>query len=201
MKLRSIYILLLLMAFSATVFADSNNDHSDHLSIGLTIASWKPTTLDEKPIAIFKGVPGASPSYGLFFVTPWLGNLAIRVAVSEWHQNNLQDKCSVEEVRLRPLSIDLKNRILGGTKLSPYVSYGALFVWAAEKPIGAENFAEDKSQFGYGGSVGAGIDLFFSEHWALGVEYQYLYARFANPIGLTDDYRGPNISAKLFYIF
>lgn len=195
-----LFYLFVLTTVNISISA-TKNGKSNHLSIGIEVASWKPSILDNKPTAIFDGVPGASPSYGAFFVSPWLANLALRVAVLQWFQSNIQNICDVQKVRLRPLSIDLKNRILGGTRLSPFVSYGILFIWANEKPIGAKNFDEEKSQFGYGASVGAGMDLIISRRWALGVEFQYLYAKLANTIGLTDDYSGPKISAKVYYMF
>jgi len=194
-------ICLSIFILGTTAISKPGSEHANHLSIGIEIASWKPSVLDEKPTALFEGVPGATPGYGAFFVSPWLGNLALRVAIMQWCQSDIRQKADVERVRLRPLSVDLKNRILGGTALSPYVCYGALFIWAAERPEGTKKFAEDKSQFGYGGSVGAGLDVVFSRRWALGLEFQYLYVKLANHVGLTDDYSGPKISAKIFYMF
>jgi opacity protein-like surface antigen len=195
------YFIYLFVLVNITVAASSTNGKHNSISIGVEAASYKPSILDEKPTSVFEGVPGSSLSYGVFFVSPWVGNYALRVAVLQWFQSDLYDKCDVQKIRLRPVAIDLKNRILGGTTLSPYVSYGILFIWAAEKPVGAKNFVEEKSQFGYGASVGAGLDLALISRWSLGVEFQYWYAKLSNTIGLTDDYSGPKISAKLYFMF
>ena len=201
MRSRAKYITILMLFIGANIVIAGKEGQTNHPSIGIKVGSWKPSTLDEKPTAVFEGVKGATPSHGVFFISPWLGDLALRVAASQWYQSDIQDACDAQKVRLRPVSLVLENRILGGTTLSPFVSYGILFLWAAEKPADAKEFLEDKSQFGYGVSIGAGMDLMFSKHWAIGLEFQYYYAKLPNTIGLTDDYSGPEISTRVYYTF
>ena len=192
---------MIILCFSKNVLSNNEPELKSHFGIGLELSSWKPSTLDLKPTSLIKGIPGTSLNYGIVVVIRWFGDSALRTSFLEWTQSDLQDRTDVEMVRLRPLCLDLKNNIIRNTDLSPYVSYGVLFIWAAEKAIGVKNFPEGKSQFGYGASVGAGLDFKLSKHWTSGIEYQYWYAKLPNSIGLTDDYSGPKISLKVIFFF
>ncbi|RQW07751.1 hypothetical protein EH222_06635 [candidate division KSB1 bacterium] len=169
-------------------------------NIGLDYGVWKPSALDAYPNQPIKNVDGAAPYLGFAFTAPRFKGHAIRLSLMQWQQRDLVE-IDLESVTLRHLSVDLKYLVLPDYKISPYVSYGVAAIWSREQPHGssAEKIPLDRA--GWGFNLGAGIDFLLMTHAGMGVEYQYSYAVFAKRVGLTDNYSGPKIAIKLFYLF
>ncbi|MBN1481893.1 outer membrane beta-barrel protein [candidate division KSB1 bacterium] len=169
-------------------------------NIGIEYGVWKPSSLDAYPNQPLKSVDGADPIIGISFTSPFLKSHALRISLMQWQQRELM-QIGLESVTLRNLSFDLKYVLLPDYKLSPYVSYGIAAIWSREQPSGSKSHEIPLDRAGWGFNLGAGIDFLVGRHLGLGMEYQYSYAVFAKPVGLTDNYSGPKIAAKLVFIF
>ncbi len=188
-------LLLPVMLFSTAAAAESQG-----IGVGAELGIWKPSELDRFPSRPLKNVDGAAPYVGGDLLLPFFRSHVLRVSVMQWRQNELEE-VNLSSVILRQLAFNLKYLLLPQYFISPYACYGASAFWSREL---RRNEAESKpplDRAGWGFDVGAGIDLVVNRRWAVGAEYQYLYARFAKRVGLTDDYSGPRVSARLFFFF
>jgi len=166
---------------------------------GLETSIWKPSSLDDYPARAFKPVTGSQASFGIFFFTPHLNNFALRISLMQWHQGELSDRSHLDSVTLRHLSLELKQSIVAGTRISPFVSYGLAAIWSRERPAGGVKVPLDRA--GFGVNVGAGVEVLILRNLGAGVEYHYLYAKFAKKVGLTDNYSGPKLTFRLMVLF
>ncbi len=169
-------------------------------NIGLDYGVWKPSSLDAYPNQPMKTVDGSNPYIGVFFTTPVLNSHALRLSLMQWQQRELTE-IALESVTLRCLSADLKYILLPDNNLTPYVSYGAAAIWSREQPDNMQDEKAPLDRAGWGFNLGAGIDLLLGSFLGVGVEYQYSYAVFSKRVGQTNNYSGPKIAAKLFFIF
>jgi opacity protein-like surface antigen len=187
-----------------TIFTTSSSFAQSRLSsanIGLEIGNWKPSTLDDKQGNPLGQVDGADLYFGFIGSTPAFGGYALRFGVFQWQQHGLEERTNKESITLRHFSTGIKNSMLPLSPITPYVSFGVSAIWSREVPIkhNGDKIALDRA--GIGIDVGAGLNLLVHQKWAIALEYQYLYAKFSKPVGLTDNYSGPKISFKLLYIF
>jgi hypothetical protein len=194
-SLLKIFLLLCCLTFAAGA-----KEKLAHANIGVDYGVWKPSSLDAYPNQPTKTVDGSDPYIGLFFTTPMLKSHALRLSLMQWQQRDLME-IDLESVTLRCLSADLKYVLLPENNLTPYVSYGAAAIWSREQPNNMQDEKAPLDRAGWGFNLSAGIDLLLGTHLGLAVEYQYSYAVFAKRVGRTDNYSGPKIAAKLFYIF
>ncbi len=200
MKHRALVTIFLILLFFSLAFAHAKENLAK-AGIGLEYGNWKPSTLDSNPGDPFNNVRGAAPYRGITFVTPSFKNYSLRFSILQWQQKDLADRTTKESVTLRHFSADIKNLIIAESKIVPYVSYGISAIWSREVPVGSDHEKIPLDRAGYGVNVGAGVDLQVLEHWAVATEYQYMYAKFAKKVGLTDNYSGPKISFKVMYLF
>jgi hypothetical protein len=169
--------------------------------LGIESGIWKPSALDDNPSKPFTNIEGAGAYYGLFYVSPTLKNFAFRISAMQWKQEHLKDKINLESVALRHISLDIKNYIIQQSKIAPYASFGLTIVSSKEKAVDADASEVPSNRAGYGVNVGAGLDFQIISHLGIAAEYQYVYAKFAKKVGLTDNYSGPKLSIKFAYLF
>ena len=204
MTFRSFQIATFAILFLVSVFAiDTVAQDDNNLTkgtIGVEVGLWKPSSIDDNPSKPFTNVKGADPYIGLNFTSPFFKDYAIRVTLLQWQQKELSNRIEWESVTLRHLSADLINSIFIGSTM-PFVSFGLAIIWSREVPVGSEEKKAPLDRAGYGANVGAGIGLQLTGHIGVMAEYQYLYAKFAKKVGLTDNYSGPKLSLKFLYIF
>lgn len=168
-------------------------------SVGIEYGIWKPSSLDDYASQPLKNIDGAEPYWGLTAVLPPFKSHALRLSIMQWQQNDLPE-VGLASVTLRHLSADLKYVVLPQTNISPYASYGVAAIWSRERPVGSEDKKIPLDRAGWGLNLGAGIDFQLHQRWALGIEYQYLYAMFPKRVGLTDNYSGPKLAARLLFL-
>lgn len=171
-----------------------------HANIGLDYGVWKPSSLDAYPNQPTKTVDGSDPYLGIFFTSPMIKSHALRISLMQWQQRDLPE-IDLASVTLRTLSFDMKYLVLPENNLSPYVSYGVAAIWSREESNAVQSEKVPLDRAGWGFNLGAGIDVIIGQHIGFGAEYQYSYAVFSKRVGLTDNYSGPKIAAKLFFIF
>jgi len=197
---RNTHILYIIVLTFCIVSYSVTQERLARANIGVAYGVWKPSALDEYPNQPLKSVDGADPYIGLYFTAPRFSSHAIRISLMQWQQRDLV-QVDLESVTLRHLSFDLKYLVLPEYKISPYVSYGIAAIWSREQPNGSKEEDIPLDRAGWGFNLGAGIDFLLGKQIGLGVEYQYSYAVFSKRVGLTDNYSGPKIATKLFYIF
>lgn len=192
----------LLLVLGTTDDLCSAKNYFGRPSLGISVGSWKPIDLDRSTSVSILPVRRTSPFCELFFISPWLKNLAIRFGMGYWQQTDLPEQAEVQSVLIIPLSIDIKYQMLPQTRLSPYASYGVTFYYGTENP--KTNFPRriaETAELALGFNVGAGLDYSISRRWAIGSEFQYLYVRMPHLVGQTDNYSGPKITVRIFYLF
>jgi hypothetical protein len=171
-------------------------------SIAVIAGIWKPFILDKYPSKPLRLVEGSYPIGGISFMTPTLESYAIRVTTIQWLQKDFSKDIGLESVTLRHLSFDLICFIITQSRIGPFISLGPAIIWSREVP---RNSPKDKKipldRAGYGVNVGTGLEIQLGQHSGLAVEYQYLYCKFANKVGLTNNYSGPFLSLKVIYLF
>ena len=203
--LRSLLILIMLSVWLAAAARDACADDSSfftHASVGILAGIWKPSALDQYPSRPLQLVEGSYPTAGLVFMSPAVHSYAIRVSVFQWMQKHREEQTSLESVTLRHLSFDLVNFIITQSRISPIISLGPVIIWSREVP--RDSPKDDKiplDRAGYGINIGTGLEIQMSAHSGAVFEYQYSYCKFAKKVGLTDNYSGPHLSLKLFFMF
>ena len=196
-----IYLYLVIILLISHTGMAQNKNHFERGNIGAEYGIWKPISLDDNQTKPFKNIEGAGPYYGVSVTSPTLQSLALRFSYNYWKQTGLEEQAELEYVSLRHLSIELKNYILTQSRICPYVNYGVAVIWSREVPVGSDKVKIPLDRAGFGINVGAGANIYLFSNWALAVEYFYLYARFADKVGLTDNYSGPKLSCKLNFLF
>lgn len=193
-RFNMILTLLLIAAFAtaATGFP--------HPGLGVDFGIWKPSSLDGYPSQPMKNVDGASPYLGVSFTLPIFKSNTIRASLMQWQQKELQE-VNLSSVTLWQLAVDLKYILLPQSNITPYACYGAAAIWSRELPKNSPGITVPLDRAGWGFDVGAGIDFLLQQRWALGVEYQYIYAVFAKRVGMTDNYSGPKFTLRLMALF
>lgn len=167
--------------------------------LGIDFGIWKPSSLDHYPSQPLKNVDGAAPYLGGSILLPFYKSHTFRATLMQWQQKEPQ--AGVSAVTLRQLGLDFKYLLLPQNSISPYACYGASAFWSRELPKDAEGAAVPLDRAGWGFGVGAGIDFMLQQRWALGLEYQYLYAKFSKRVGATDNYSGPRFTLRFFVLF
>ena len=165
-----------------------------HISVETGI--WKPSSIDKEPTKPFKNVNGAEITKGLYINSPSISNFSLRTGLFQWQQD---DKQNFNAIEIRHLSLDLKYHILNKFAIIPFTTYGASAIWGREEKNAA--LGNNFTYRGVGFNVGVGLDILPLKHWGIGVEYQYLYAKFDASLGLSDNYSGPKLTARIIYIF
>ncbi len=204
MKTRFITILLLI--FSLTVLSPQgwtkNSDFFTRASFSLEIGSWKPNALKREATVSPFGVSGATPFFRGSLNSPQFLNWTLRVSGGYWAQMHIKNDSPVQSLTIILLMLDLKERIIPQSRLTPFVSYGVTFLMGRESPQANEYRPwRGPAQFGYGINVGAGFDFFLHRHWLVTTEFCYHYARFNQSLGGLNDFSGPKISIGLAYQF
>jgi len=194
-----LYLVIILIINSNSIA--QNKNYFAHGNIGVEYSIWKPSTLDDHPTKPFEKIKGAGPCYGISVASPAFKSYALRFSYTYWKQNELEHRANLDYVSLRHLSFELKNYILTQSRICPYVSYGIAVIWSREVPIGTNKKKVPLDRAGYGINVGAGTNIYLFSKWGVAIEYFYLYARFTDKVGLTDNYSGPKLSFKLIYLF
>ncbi len=195
------YILKFLLLFILSIISLSGaKGQLGRANIGIDYGIWKPSTLDAYPNQPFKNVDGAKPYIALFFTSPILKSHSLRMSLMQWQQHDLAE-VNLESLTLRCLSADLKYILLPENNVTPFVSYGVSAIWSREQRNNEHDEKAPLDRAGWGFSLGAGLDVALSQNLGIGVEYQYSYAVFAKRVGLTDNYSGPRIVTRLYYIF
>jgi opacity protein-like surface antigen len=185
--------------FVVAAFATAGNGFS-HPGLGVDVGIWKPSSLDSYPSQPLKNIDGASPYLGASLTLPIFKSTTVRASLMQWQQKDLLE-VNLSSVTLRQLAVDLKYILLPQSTISPYACYGAAAIWSRELPENSPETTAPLDRAGWGFDVGAGIDFLLRQHWALGVEYQYIYAIFAKRVGLTDNYSGPKFTLRLILLF
>lgn len=203
--MKQILLIIFILIFILTFTPESMSKESKyfgHMAFGFEIGSFKPNSLKADKSALPFGVEGASPFLIIFITSPELGDWTLRGSCGYWAQAKIQNKENLQSVNLVMFMLDLKERILSDSRLTPFVSYGISFSIGSESPQN-EKFRRLTSDYetGYGVNVGAGFDFAFYKRWALTMEFCYHYVVFNRSVGLTDDYSGPKINAGFFYSF
>ncbi len=199
--LNKIYLYLVIILFINNNSIAQNKNYFERGNIGAEYGIWKPSTLDAQQTKPFKNIKGAGPYYGVSVTSPALQSYALRISYNYWKQKGLEERANLNYVSLRHLSIELKNYILTQSRICPYVNYGIAAIWSREVPVGSDKEKIPLDRAGFGINVGAGVNIYLFSKWAIAIEYFYLYARFAEKVGLTDNYSGPKLSFKLNFLF
>ncbi|MBN2413561.1 hypothetical protein JXQ31_17925 [candidate division KSB1 bacterium] len=197
---KSCFYLVFILLIIGNGFAQDKS-YFERGNIGAEYGIWKPSTLDNNQTKPFKNIKGAGPYYGVSVTSPSLQSYALRISYNYWRQKGLEERANLSYVSLRHLSIELKNYILTQSRICPYVNYGVAAIWSREVPVGSDKEKIPLDRAGFGINVGAGANIYLFSKWAVAVEYFYLYARFAEKVGLTDNYSGPKLSFKLNFLF
>ena len=192
------FSVLLICLFSHNLLAQ---DRLASANIGVEVGNWKPSTLDAEQGNPFKLVEGAHLYFGINGSTPAIGGYALRFGIFQWQQDGLENRTNKESITLRHFSTGIKNSILPNSPITPYVSLGIAAIWSREVPAEFKGEKIPLDRAGIGIDVGAGLDFLVQNRWAVALEYQYVYAKFAKSVGQTDNYSGPKISLKLLYLF
>lgn len=196
-----IVILLILISFGQSRSGETRNQF-ERPGIGLEIGSWKPNQLKKESAVSPFGVAGSSPFFRLSVTSPEINDWTFRFSGGYWSQTKITDVPNVGSISIILLMLDLKQRIVPQSRLTPFVSYGVSFFVGNESTSPNKHFPDsDDPEVGYGANVGAGFDLLLAKHWSATIEFCYHYVRFNRSIGRTDDYSGPKISTGLVYIF
>lgn len=193
-------VILFCLSAAGNLPAEENKRYFENGCLGMEAGIWKPASIDDEPSNPFQNVEGAKAYCGLSFVSPSFAGFSLRATLIQWQQRD-EILHPLESITLRHLTIDLKNQIVAQARLSPYVCYGLAAIWSRERRAGAEDEKAPLDRAGFGGNVGAGIDVQVFKHWGISAEYLYLYAKFEKKVGLTDNYSGPKLSCKLMYLF
>jgi hypothetical protein len=188
-----------LALFFIAAFAPAGKGFS-HPGLGVDVGIWKPSSLDRYPSQPMKNVDGASPYLGVSLILPIFKSNTIRASLMQWQQKDLEE-INLSSITLRQLAVDLKYILLPQSNISPYACYGAAAIWSRELPKNSPEITAPLDRAGWGFDVGAGIDFQLQQHWALGLEYQYIYAVFAKRVGMTDNYSGPKFTLRLMFLF
>ena len=194
-----LFALTVLIIFFSFIDGHAQNVVSKG-TLGLLVGNWKPYHLDTHPANPLKTVQGAKPFIGLTGTTPSFNGYSLSFTVFQWHQKGLEH-INKESVFLRHFSVGLKNAVLPNSPVTPYVSVGLAAIWSREVPVKSKGEKIPLDRAGIGFDVGAGLDFLIKNKYGLVIEYQYVYAKFAKTVGLTDNYSGPQISLKLLYLF
>lgn len=197
MKLLNTKLFIILLLLSTCLFA---SEQLSRANIGLEVGNWKPGDLDSEPGNPFEIVEGAEAYFGLTGSTPSLGGYSLRFTIFQWKQSGLE-QINKESVTLRHFSAGIKNAVLPNSPVTPYVAIDLAAIWSREVPVESKGDKIPLDRAGIGIDVGAGLDFLVGNNWALAVEYQYVYSKFSQTVGLTDNYSGPKISLKLLYLF
>ncbi|MBN2090367.1 hypothetical protein JW964_12210 [candidate division KSB1 bacterium] len=194
--------LLIFLSTSVLITMAKESRYFGRTAVGFEIGSWKPNSLKADKSALPFGVEGASPFLVVFITSPQLGDWTLRGSCGYWAQANIQNRENLHSANVVMLMVDLKERILSESRLTPFVSYGISFSLGSESPVNKKFRQLSKDyETGYGVNVGAGFDLSIFKNWALTMEFCYHYIVFNRTVGLTDDYSGPKINAGFFYTF
>jgi opacity protein-like surface antigen len=192
----------MLFLWCAVVVATSvaqTPDERHSAAIGVQAGIWKPISLDDNPSQPFKPVHGSDYAPGIYLITPDWQGISLRFTFFHWQyvEHNHID----QSVKLRHLSVDIKEQIISQARISPFMTAGLSGIYAYGREQSAKEDRADYQRVGYGINVGAGIDFILFRHWTAAIEYQYLYAKFDTSLRKTDNYSGPNLSMKLQYCF
>ena len=202
-KLVAVFIptLLLLFCFSQSAFPQKSKLFG-RMSVGIEIGSWKPNKLYNKREMSSLFVKGASPFWGVFLLSPELGDWTLKGGIGYWKQTCLKNMPDTESVTIIHFMLSLKQTIIPEFRLTPFVSYGFAFSLGSENETCIKQvILHKKNEAGFGVNVGAGFDFLITKHWFTGIEFSYHYIKFNQAVGMTNDYSGPKFSANLYYSF
>ncbi len=196
-----IYIYLLILFIITLGFSNAlAEEHFTRGNVAFDYGVWKPSALDQNSSKPFDNIKGADNYMGVSLTSPSIKSYAIRLAFMYWKQNELED-IELDYVSLRHLSVELKNYILTQSRICPFVNYGIAGIWSRQVPMGADNSNIPLDRAGFGFNVGTGVNLYLFSRFAFTAEYAYLYAKFSQKVGETDNYSGPKLSFKLNFLF
>ncbi|MFZ5980750.1 MAG: outer membrane beta-barrel protein [Candidatus Zixiibacteriota bacterium] len=90
------------------------------------------------------------------------------------------------------------------SSIKPYVkaAVGPYFGNQSETSVSLVVISESRSETAFGGQLGAGVDFILGRHFMTGISGAYnLQADFAQPIGGSANYSGPEFTINLSYLF
>lgn len=169
--------------------------------IGFDMGTWKPSKLKEENTSTPLGVPGGLPFYRIYVTTPQLGDWILRLSCGYWGQSDIENQSDVQSIGLTLLMCELKHRIVPQSRFTPFASYGLTVFLGSESPENKHyQWFNPVKEVGYGFNVGTGFDCLFFRKWIATVEFCYHFVRFQEPVGLTNDYSGPRITAGFSFV-
>lgn len=198
-KKRLLLAVAVFLGYASHLSAQSAPSLQQRCSLSLHIGSWQPHSLNDEPKLTTFGAAGATPSVKAAFTLPVGSGTGIEFSCGYWALRDLAEIEQVHSLTLIPFSLNLKHWLIPDYFLSAYVIYGASMYRGSENET--VPFEKTTTANGWGINLGAGIDMTLFSHIGTGVSFTYHYARFGSPIGGVDDFSGPCISGKIFWIF
>ncbi len=192
----SFIVLCIMIMFCSRLLAEGM---TEHVSVSVHMGNWQPHSLNDEPRFETFGAAGATPFYAFSLTIPVGRAIAVRSTLGYWALQDLEEVEKVHSLTLHPFSIDIKYWLVPDYRLSAYVIYGGSVYWGIENET--LPFGEDlrTAQSGWGGNLGAGVDLHLMERLGLGVTFQYKYVQFAKPLGGVEDFSGPQWAVTASY--
>jgi len=170
----------------------------NRLSLSFGIGNWQPHSLNDEPKFDTFGAAGATPSIRVGITIPVGLASGLELTTRFWSLHDLDEPEQIHSLSLVPFTLNLKHWLVPDYLLSAYVIYGASLVRGFENqtdPLTLSTTAK-----GWGINLGAGLDLTISRSLGAGIAFTYHYVRFSKPIGGVDDFSGPNISARIYWL-
>ncbi len=181
--------------------AQAQDDLSNHFSVCMEFGNWQPHSLNDEPRFSTFGAAGATAFLGISFLAPLGGDTGIRLGAGYWALRDLDEVESVHSLVLHPVTMDIKYWLVPDYRLSAYVIYGGGVYWGIENEKNPLGGRLRKARAGWGANLGAGFDLKISRRYGIGMDFEYHYVRFGEPLGGGDDFSGPKITAMMYYFF
>lgn len=190
-------MILMMLGLCGQQLRGKNPRLSQRWALNIDVGNWQPHSLNDEPRFDTFGAAGATPFMGVAFSIPAFNELTMKIGVGYWSLRDLDEVVNIHTLVIHPITLDFKYWLVPDELLSAYVSYGGGIFWGAEnetQPFG-ENLHTD--QKGWGINLGAGFDVAFSARIGMGMNFQYHYVVFNEPLGGVEDFSGPKISGGL----
>jgi hypothetical protein len=207
----ALVLTILIAAIAADAEAQSlNKRHQIEFRMGL----WNQVA-DTRTAVGSGGVStsvGASGFVGGIAYGHWLQEqLALRISIGGMAASVATEVgavgVSTEFAIVAPILFGLKYyfpKSTYGSAARPYVTgnAGAFVGSQARTDTGAVVTVEERNEAAIGGEAGAGIDFLLGRDFLLSVQLAYdIMADFAQPIGGSDNYSGPQLTLGFSYVF
>jgi hypothetical protein len=191
------HLIVFLAVYGSAVCAQSISP-SRTWSLALEVGNWQPQSLNEQPVFSTFGKAGATPLFMGAVSLPLVADVGIRFAGGFWSLRNLEGAEQIHSLTLHSLNLDLKYWLVPDFRLSAYVLYGASGYWGVENEKQPFGQRIRKAKPGWGANLGAGFDIALSRRFGIGVEFEYRFIRFKEPMGGIEDFSGPKIGCTVY---